>query len=214
MEEERNRVRQQMKELGLPWQGLSLHDLKLQLRMYQSKHKPLVKDVPKEIIKEPISPLPEPEPLVELPGGDELLERYKVALQTMDELVRVEQRNHELIKEFQNVWNEADQKAFAMEDLFSQTQKVTLAREALDIQEKWGDTLRDREHAYTMMLENYSNGCGRVHDHIQGQIGDLRKVLVRFEEDKKRFNGIVLNTIPSYQEQMNIPRDEYNTPQL
>jgi hypothetical protein len=216
MEEERNRVRQQAKDMGIPWHKiveLSLRDLKLQIAMIASKQRPPKREkvsvvMPEE--KEPVSPLPEPEPVVELPHGDELLDRYKTVIQTLDDLSKVEARNQELIKEFQNVWNDADLKAFKMEDLYTQTQKVTLAREALDIQEKWGDSLKDREHAYTMMLENYSNGCGRVHEHIQKQMSDLQGIIVRFEEDKRMFNSIVMSTMSPYQDNLEPLVDEFN----
>jgi hypothetical protein len=213
MEEERSRVRQQAQELGISWVGLSLHELKVRIRMVMSKNKPPPLPPPPQPVaiveKEPISPLPEPAP-IEL-HGDELLARYKEVLQNMDDILKTEQRNNELIREFQNVWNDGDRKAFAMEELFTRAQKVTLSREALEIQEKWGDALRDREHAYTMMLENYSNGCGRVHEHIRRQISDLRSVLVRFEEDKKRFNTIVMDTMPPHQDQVEERYDEFNT---
>lgn len=217
MEEERNRARQEAKELGIAWEGLSLRELKVRIRMILSKQKPLSLPpvpVPVALPKEPISPLPEPEPAALDFHGDELLNRYKQVLQNMDDVVKTEQRNQELIREFQNVWNDGDRKAFKMEELYTQTQKVALSREALEIQEKWGDSLRDREHAYTMMLENYSNGCGRVHDHIQKQITDLRSVLIRFEEDKRRFNTIVMGTMPPYEDKEDPLFDEFTIPDL
>ncbi len=219
MEEERNRTRQQAKELGIAWEGLSLRELKVRIRMILSKQKPPPLPPTPYVAatmlpKEPVSPLPEPEPPALEIHGDELLNRYKQVLQNMDDVLKTEQRNQELIREFQNVWNDGDRKAFKMEEMYTQTQKVALSREALEIQEKWGDSLRDREHAYTMMLENYSNGCGRVHDHIQKQISDLRSVLIRFEEDKKRFNTIVMGTMPPYEDKVDPLYDEFTIPDL
>lgn len=203
-------MRQQAREMGIPWAGVSLHDLKLQIRIAQAKAKPIAPakrevvvpaivtstEAPPEVapvaapveLNSPLPPLPEPQ------HQDDLLSRYRRVLQDLEEVMRTESRNEELIKEFDNIWNEQDRTAFQMEGLYAQTQKVTLAKEALEIQDKWCTLLRDREHAYTMLLENHSNNSGKVYEHITRQMAELKTIVVRFEEDKKRFNSIVAST--------------------
>jgi len=165
-------------------------------------------EVAPSVVEQPIHPKKEMTVL----QGDELLLRYKEILTLVDSIIVSENTNQELIKEFASLWHEADKQAFEVECTHLNHQKVELAKEALEIQRQWGDSLVDRKHAYMMIIENFSNTSGKMTDYIRTQLAELESVLVRFEEDKRQFQDMTSSSsFPLYELAVNSPQKLYDT---
>jgi hypothetical protein len=217
-------------ELGLGYEELQILPLP-KLRDRVSKLQPKEPKEPKETkepkrqpkVKVPLLKLPtevapsvveQPIPKKEMTvlQGDELLMRYKEILSLVDSIIVSENTNQELIKEFASLWHEADKQAFEVECTHLSSQKVELAKEALEIQRQWGDSLVDRKHAYMMIMENFSNTSGKMTDYIRTQLAELESVLVRFEEDKRQFQEMTSSSsFPLYELAVNSPQKLYDT---